>query len=144
MEIIPGVGADIIQFGFTENEVVTLLGEPNKAFSTDEGCKRLQFNELRLELSFEPENENRLGWIEFHNPTVALGGRQLIGKSQQEVLLFVSELLGEEPELEDFGSFLSVSYSENWVELQFQFDRLDCINIGVIYDEAGNPKWPSS
>jgi hypothetical protein len=125
-------------------EAIALLGKPDKTYTTDEGCKRLQFNLLRLELSFESENGNRLGWIEIHNPGMSLGGRRLIGRSQQEVLGFVTELLGEQPELEDYCSFLSVSYDEHWVELQFQFGCLDCINLGVLYDESENPKWPIS
>lgn len=144
MEVTPGIGTDIIRFGITEAEAIALLGEPDKTYATDEGSNRLQFNLLRIELSFEPENENRLGWIEIHNPEVSLGGRKLIGSSQQEVLGFVSGLLDEQPEIEDYGSFLSVSYDENWVELQFQFGSLDCINVGVHYDESEKPKWPSS
>lgn len=144
MEVIPGIGTDKIRFGITESEAIDVLGSPDKTYITDEGCKRLQFNLLRIELSFEPENENRLGWIEVHNPELLLGGRKLIGTQQQEVLNFVSELLNESPEIEDYGSFLSVSYDEHWVELQFQFGCLDCINVGVSYDESENPKWPSS
>jgi len=144
MEVIPGIGTDKIRFGITESEAIDILGSPDKTYITDEGCKRLQFNLLRIELSFEPENENRLGWIEVHNPELLLGGRKLIDTQQQEVLNFVSKLFNESPEIEDYGSFLSVSYDEHWVELQFQFGCLDCVNVGVSYDESDNPKWPSS
>ncbi|MCU7813169.1 MAG: hypothetical protein KZQ77_18345 [Candidatus Thiodiazotropha sp. (ex Notomyrtea botanica)] len=144
MEVIPGIGTDKIRFGITENEAISCLGAPDKTYTTDGGSKRLQFNLLCIELSFEPENENRLGWIEIHNPEYLMGSRKLIGASQQEVLSFVTELLDEEPEIEDYGSFLSVSYDEHWVELQFQFGRLDCINVGVLYDESEKPQWPSS
>ena len=143
MEVIPGIGTDVIRFGITEAEAITLLGKPDKTYTTAEGCKRLQFNQLRLELSFEPENANRLGWIEIHNPETLWHGCKLFGASQQEVLEFATGLLDEQPVLEDYGSFLSVSYDEHWVELQFQFGSMDCINVGLPYDAAGNPKWPS-
>jgi hypothetical protein len=144
MEVIPGVGTDLIQFGIAEAEAIALLGQPDKTYRTDEGCKRLQFNRLRLELSFEPENDYRLGWIEIHNPELSLGGRKIIGTSQENALVYVTEFLKEQPELEDYGSFVSVSYDKHWLELQFQFGRLDCVNVGVLYDEAETPRWPSS
>ncbi|WP_444942909.1 hypothetical protein ACJJIK_12355 [Microbulbifer sp. ZKSA006] len=143
MEVIPGIGTDIIQFGVTEAEAIALLGQPDKTYRTDEGSKRLQFNRLRLELSFEPENEDRLGWIEIHNPELSLGGRKIIGASQKSALTYVTKFLGEQPELEDFGSFVSVSYDQHWLELQIQFGHLDCVNVGVLYDEAESPRWPS-
>lgn len=144
MEVIVGIGTDKVRFGITEAEAVSVLGAPDKTYTTDEGCKRLQFNLLRIELSFEPENENRLGWIEVHDPKLLLSDRKLVGLAQQEVLSFVTELLDEQPEIEDYDSFLSVSYDEHWVELQFQFGCLICVNFGVLYDESENPKWPSS
>ncbi|MBU3005384.1 hypothetical protein [Paraglaciecola arctica] len=143
MEIFPGIGTDLIRFGMTEPEIFRLLGKADKTYVTDENCKRLQFNRLRMELSFEPENNDRLGWIEVHNPDVLWGGRSLIGLSKNEVLKFVSDLLKLEPEIEDYGSFLSISYYEKWVELQFQFDRLENINFGVLYDNNEVPQWPS-
>ena len=103
----------------------------------------MQFNLLRIEVSFEPENNNQLGWIEIHNPEASWSGRSLIGLSKDEVLEFVSGLLKAEPEIEDYGSFLSISYDEQWVELQFQFNQLDNINFGVLYDEKEVPQWPS-
>jgi len=144
VEIIPGIGTDKVHFGITEAEAVSILGSPDKTYKTDEGCRRLQFNLLRIELSFEPENEYRLGWIEVHDPKLLLGGRKILGATQKEVLEFVTELLGEQPEIEDYGSFLSASYDEHWVELQFQFGSLCCVNFGVLYDDLDSPKWPSS
>ena len=144
MNVLPKIGTESIRFGATEAEAIALLGNPDKTYLTDEGCKRLQFNSLRLELSFEPENENRLGWIEIHDPDSSLGGRNLIGASQDEALAFVTEFLGGDPEIEDFGSFLSASYEGHWVELQCQFGILDCINLGVPFDESDQPIWPSA
>ncbi|WP_444924734.1 hypothetical protein ACJJH9_06900 [Microbulbifer sp. DLAB2-AF] len=144
MEVIPGIGTDIIRFGVTETEAIALLGRPNKAYRTDEGCKRLQFNILSLELSFEPDNEDRLSWIEIHNPELSLAGKKLIGVSQNKALAYVTEFLKEQAEFEDYGSFISASYDKHWLELQFQFGRLDCVNVGVLYDDVESPIWPSS
>lgn len=144
MKIVPGIGLDGFSFGITEVDLISKLGTPDKIYTTDEGCRRLQFYNLKLELSFEPENDNRLGWIEVHNPKLEFDGNELFGLSEKDVIPIVSKLLNEEPKFEDFGSFLSVFYDENWVELQFQFGVLDCVSFGVLYGETGVPEWPSS
>ena len=144
MEIYPGIGTDIIRFGKKEVEAVSLLGQPDKIYITDSECRRLQYNKLLLELSFEPENENRLGWIEVHHPDAILNQRKIMGISQNMALDFVSKLLNETPQIEDYGFSAYVLYEENWVELQFQFDLLRSINIGVLYDENDLPIWPDN
>ena len=50
MEIILGHGIDTIQFGLTETQAVSALGVPDKIFITDSENKRLQFNQLLIEL----------------------------------------------------------------------------------------------
>ncbi|AJQ96571.1 hypothetical Protein YC6258_04539 [Gynuella sunshinyii YC6258] len=58
--------------------------------------------------------------------------------------MFVDQFLKEPGKIEDYGSFLSVTYEENWVELQFEFGCLSRICIGNLYDDGNNPKWPYS
>ena len=144
MKVIPGIGIDIVKFGITEEEVISQLGTPNKIYTTDEGCRRLQYNDLKIELSFEPENGYRLGWIEVHNSNMELEGTRIFGLSEEQAIPDVSDSLGEVPSVEDYGSFVSAFYEGNWVELQFQFGSLCCVNVGVLYSESGDPEWPSS
>ena len=112
-----------------------------KPFLTDEGNKRLQFNELLLELSFELENENLLGWIEVHNPEAKLFGHKLIGMNQKDVIDIVELNCCEKGEVEDFGSMISVFFDNHWLELQFEFGLCRNINFGVLYDENEQPIW---
>lgn len=142
MEIRTGIGTDLIRFGMTEPQILALLGKADKTYVTEEGCKRLIFNPLRIELSFEPENDHRLGWVEVHNPEASWCGRKLIGATKNDVLAFASELLQSQPEIDDYGSLLSVTFDDQWVELQFQFDYLTNINFGVLYDDKEAPLWP--
>ena len=144
MEILPGIGTDVINFGVTEQEAIELLGTPDKGYTTDGDCKRLQFNKLQIELSFEPDNNNLLGWLEVHDPNAELFGKKLIGIKQSEVLKFVTNRLNEKPETEDYGSFISVTYETKWIELQFEFGILKSINLGVMYDDSDTPQWPNT
>jgi hypothetical protein len=142
IKILPGSGLSTVPFGLLEAEVVSLLGKPDKAFFTDTDNKRRIYNELMIELSIEPENDNRFGWIEVHNPDFTFDGQRLIGKTKETVLPVVSDFLNEKPKLDDYNSMESYDFENNWVELQFEFNRLRCINLGVLYTENDVALWP--
>jgi hypothetical protein len=144
VEIRPGKGGGELLFGLTEQELVRVLGPPDKRYCTDSEVLRLQYFALRLELAIEPNNGDRFGWVEVHNPEATLFGRRLIGASIASVLSFVSESLGEEPERDDYGSRETFFYPRNWVELSVEFGRVRSINCGVMYDEADQPRWPTT
>ena len=144
MEVLPGKGISVISFGVTEKEAINFLGSPDKVYTTDSGCKRLQFNKLQIELSFEPDNNSLLGWLEVHDSNAILFGKNIIGKEQNEVLNFVTDKLKEKPEIEDYGSFISATYETEWLELQFEFGALKSINLGVKYNDNDTPQWPNT
>ena len=143
MNIKLGEGIGPVQFGITKSKTIELLGVPDKVYETDSKCERFQFNDILLELSFEPDNENLLGWIEVHNPDAELFGLRLFGKTKEEVSALLTEQLKYAPETDDYGSMVSLSYDNHWLELQFEFDRLKCINFGVLYDNSDSPIWPT-
>ena len=130
LNIILGQGLGLIKFGMSQNEVLTLLGKTDKEYKTDYNCIRWQYNSLMIELSFEPENNYSLGWIETYSLETLLFGRKLIGLKRKDIFKFIGKYLKEEVEIEDYGSFISINYSKNWLELQFQFDYLHNINFG--------------
>ena len=142
MKIKIGIGVDNICFGLTENEALKLLGKPDKLYSTDCGCRRLQFNEKLIELSFEPENDYRVGWIEVHNPQAVLFKKMLIGLPEHDVALYLIDYLSEQSVVTDYGSFSSHEYKNEWLELQYEFGRLRSINLGVLYGGDDKPVWP--
>jgi hypothetical protein len=130
MKISIGIGIGDVLFGLTESKVKEILGLEDKSYETDSGCRRLQFYDKRLELSFEPENDGLLGWIEVYNPEAMLFGYKLLGQSKQKVLELLATELGQPSEFEDYGSFETALYKEQWLELHFQFGRLTNLNIG--------------
>ena len=144
MEIILRTGIGSIRFGASESEALEILGDPDKTYFTESECKRVQFNSHLLELSFEPENENRLGWVEVHNPNATIFKSKIIGLEQHLVVSLVSSHVNEVPDIEDYGSFISYFYTGNMLELQFEFGILKCINFGVPYNAENLPEWPNT
>jgi hypothetical protein len=143
MEVRPGKGIGPLLFGLTEPELVRALGPPDKCYRTGSGALRLQYFGLRLEFSIEPENGNRFGWVEVHNPDATLFGRPVVGELAAGVLPRVAEALAEAPEHEDYGWMETYFYARSWVELQVRFGRVESVNCGVVYDESDEPQWPS-
>lgn len=142
MEIFPGIGVAELRFGMTKSETFERLGFPNKSYLTDSNAREVQYFTLRLVLKFEPGNDGRLGWIEVHNRDALVFGVSPWGMPQPQIIDLFASALGEPPDLEDYSSFESVTFAESWVELQFQFGALSCINIGARYDDDDNPIWP--
>ncbi|MGB5971525.1 MAG: hypothetical protein WBG70_24685, partial [Spirulinaceae cyanobacterium] len=101
MEILLGIGTDEVCFGISEKEACKHLGKPDKIYVPDFDCKRLQFYTRRIELSFEADDGNLLGWMEIYHPDAVLFGVKVIGMMQKQVLDLVSKHLREKPELED-------------------------------------------
>ncbi len=142
MDLYIGKGIDSLLFGVTEKEAQILLGSPSKSYFTDSGCKRLQYNELKIELSFEPENDDRLGWLEVHNKEAKLFGSRLIGLSEISAVEFLGSRHSSKPKYDDFGGFTSINYEDEWLELQVQFGIVKSINFGVLFGENDAPSWP--
>ncbi|MBW4490302.1 MAG: hypothetical protein KME12_21185 [Trichocoleus desertorum ATA4-8-CV12] len=142
MEIRLGEGIGKLLFGITENEISHILGLPDKSYPDDYGDRFIQYFDARLILKLESEWNYRLGWIEVNNPQATLFGQQLLGSRKREVVDFVSQRVNTELEIEDFGSFESYTFTEVWLELQFELDRLRCINFGVLFDENDEPLYP--
>jgi hypothetical protein len=140
-EIVPGRGLGGLRFGASKSEVFAALGFPEKSYLTDDGDRAAQYHRLRLELTFEHENGDRLGWIEVHNRDTRIFGVSPWTLSQREAMALFADRLSEPPEHDDYGSFESYFFEGNQVELQFQFGELDCINFGVTYDDE-LPRWP--
>jgi hypothetical protein len=144
MEIVIGVGIGNLLFGLTESRVRDLLGSEDKSYETDFGCRRLQFDDEMLELSFEPDNDGLLGWIEVHKPEATLFGHKLLSQPKHRVLELLETELGQPSEYEDYGGFDTAFYEEQWLELHFRFGRLTNLNIGVLYGNDNEPLWPTS
>jgi hypothetical protein len=142
MDILPGIGVGDLRFGMTKAQVFERLGFPNKSYLSSSNDREVQYFERRLVLKFETGNGDRLGWIEVHGYDSVMFGESPWGLPQPQVVELISRSLKEEPEHEDFGSFESLTWHDHWVEAQFQFGRLSCINLGVRYDDDDSPLWP--
>jgi len=144
LEVRPGRGMGDLLFGLTEPELVGRLGPPDRQYRTGSGILRLQYFAHRTEFAIEAENRDRFGWVEVWNPVATFAGQLVVGEQVDDVVLKFTTVLGEEPEHEDYDSFETYFFRENWVELHVRFGHIECLNWGVLYDKSEEPRWPVS
>jgi hypothetical protein len=141
MQIIFERGVDNIIFGLTEAQVVALLGSPDKIAIDANDSRDLIYNHQKLVLKIEPNG--RLGWIEIHNKLATWDGITPWRIEKNALLTLIGKRLNESYEFEDYGHMESYIFQITWIELQYEFGELSCINIGVPYDENDQQRWPS-
>jgi len=141
MNISIGRGINEIIFGLTENEIIDSQGQPNKKYTDELGDLYIKYNSLETTLKFEKDNDYKLCWIETSNIKAKVLEFSPWKLAKDELIPKLTKLLSEEPEVEDYGSFESVTYNKSWIEFQFEYAQLKQINFGVLLDEHNKPKW---
>jgi len=144
MQILIGNGINNLIFGLTEREIISTHGEPDKKYTDEYGDIYIQYNSLETTLKLEKENDFILGWLETSNTNTRLYEISPWQLQQEELVSKLENILSESPETEDYDSFESVIFNNSWLELQFEYEKLKQINIGVLFDENNNPKWPNA
>jgi len=141
LNIVLGEGLSNILFGMTKQDIIDLLGVPDKEYITDYDNHRLQYFDYKIELSLECNDEKlyRLGWIEVHNHNVLFFNKKLIGKKLDNVLQYLEKFIGHYTEIDDYNSFISYTYDKYELELIFEFGVLKNINFGHLFDSNDKP-----
>ena len=140
MNISIGKGIGEFTFGQTEEEIIVIQGQSNKKYTDEFGDIYVKYNSLEMTFKFEKEHDYKLGWIETSNIKTKLLDFSP-WKTQKEILIpKLNEILSDTPEVEDYGSFESVTYNNSWLEFQFEYGNLKQINFGVLFDKQNNPK----
>jgi len=124
------INSKMISFGISMDDVENILSKPNKIYKTNEGNIRCQYYQYLIELSFEKEDEFKLGWIEVYNKYSKIYNHMFIGKNIEQAIKYFNSKIMESPEFYDYGSFESYFYNKNWIELQVQFGNITNINFG--------------
>ena len=106
MKINPGIGAGEIEFGFTIDEVVNILGKAQRLEESEsiEGSgywsRDLYYDGGALDFSFRSEDDYKLGVITVEARGYTLFGRDLIGFNDKTVKTFLLKHTQEIPKVD--------------------------------------------
>jgi hypothetical protein len=143
MEIKLGIGLDDIAFGMLQDEVKSILGEPDKISETErvDGIV-YYFNKLLIKTIFDKEKKYRLSSIEVHNPEVRIFNQRIINKNKREILDLLSANGYKGIEYEDYDLFDILFCEKIWTSFKFEFDRLISVEFDPLFDKNDKIVWP--
>ncbi|MCB9189742.1 MAG: hypothetical protein H6599_10750 [Flavobacteriales bacterium] len=136
MEIKIGIGVDQVKFGMVRSEVLQILGEPSEKelFSYSEEEEDLtevwHYDDNEMSLSFDEADDWRLIMIAASDDSFTLNGKDIVGRSFEEVSSMLLEMGIKETEVEEVSEFDKVIKIES-----------ESLNIWFDNNEASELQW---
>lgn len=149
--IIPGVGFDKIKFGMTQDEVESILGEPDEVeeqnYGDGESAEVYYYDEIGVSMSFDAEEEFRLVEISLEDEEFILLDTIHVGQPLEEVLSLADKAELGEYDSEDlsndgFEGKELFTFEKDNINFWFDDQILSSIQIGPYWIDDENIKWP--
>ena len=148
-----GIGLGDLRFGATRGEVQAYLGQPDKTESEGDPGKvqtTWHYDSIKGYVSFDEDDNFRLGTMESASRSMELNGQCLIGQSKCEVLDALTGMsLGEfREELNDLEKAEDkrdclLYFDSQSLSLWFEDNILTEIQWGYLFNESGDKVvWP--
>lgn len=155
MDVNLGTGIGSIKFGMTEDDLVSILGNPDQIgeFTHVEGMddwyKEYSYYHLNLTFTFESSDDFRLGHFDIVGSGHHLFGQDIFGLNIKWAETYLLQKTGSKPEYEnttwgkpELHELLSLSSSG--LGLSFMSDSLYCITCSYLFAKDNNTVlWPS-
>ncbi len=146
MDVHPHHGVDELLLGSTQDEITVALGAPDRNTEDSHEDGELSsiwtYRMLRLELSFDSDNDFRLSHITSYHPYTLVRGFNPMGLSGKLLLMKYPHL-----DLEVEISKDEKYYTDRVLDLTFGIARAKVVSVTVFpeYDESGKVvKWPQA
>lgn len=155
MIIKPGVGLGPIKFGFTEGQVIGVLGEPEHSFEKEyvKGCdnwkRELWYENQTLGFTFDEDDEFKLGTITVRGTGFTLQDRDLFAQPIGEVRKFLDPYTSEPPDHEVYIEAIDqrcecLEYNELGMMVWFELGALSDMQCSYLFESDGETIiWPS-
>ena len=145
MEIKPKIGIYNLQFGMFRKNVLEILGNPDRIMTDeyDENEQKLEWNKLKLRLTFQLDENDRLTYFVSKNPNLNYGGQKLIGIDTEIVKNKIFAELVSEWEIEEYDFFQILFHEPSWLTLHSEFGEISEIEMGVPFKNENEYDWPN-
>jgi len=145
MEIKTGIGLDNILFGMSQDNVIAIMGRPDKVvYDHVSNIFKLEieyyYNRHLVQMNFD--EYDRLCGITVFNPDALMFNREIMGKTKSEILDLLKLNGYCKIEDEDYDWFETVWCDEILTDFTFGFNKLKSINFSPLYDDNDEQIWP--
>lgn len=130
-----GVGYGKILFGMKENEIIQVLGDPDKIIDAREDGIEYLYNSLKLKLFFGYEEDDRLYSIEVFDKDVTFLSYQIIGMPFEDFEKIMIAKGYNSCEHDDYAYFNTVYYEEINTTFTMEFDEIKSFEFSPLFEE---------
>lgn len=148
MEVLPHTGLGQVRLGSSREDVVSLLGEPDRrekfSFLTDETTEYFEYDDLELELGFSSDDGDKLGVIRCGLRSLTLDGNPLIELSLEEFLETHSGFALEIDEGDEDFSEGHPDYVHLEKDLSVTIIENQAASVAIFpaWNKDDTPRWP--
>ena len=137
MNIEIGKGLSNIIFGMSENDIVAILGKPDRIITCREDGKEFLYNSLKIKLFFGFEEGNRLYSIEVFRKNVTFLSTEVIGMSFGALLSFMKENGYEKYKINDFEDFNTIFFDQCNTSFTIKFNEVISFEFSPLFNSVG-------
>lgn len=145
MQLKPKIGIGNLKFGMTQKDILEVLGIPNRKRIDEDDDEQilLEFNQLKLRLTFYLNEGNRLGYLRTNNVDLTFNGHKIIGTKIDIAKKMIFGSLINDWEIDENDFFITHSNDEFWITLCEEFGEVIAIELGVTFSDEENYDWPT-
>ncbi|MFL9837535.1 hypothetical protein ABS768_08505 [Flavobacterium sp. ST-75] len=141
MKVNLRTGVDKLLFGMKQQDVKAIYGEPDREYKDDEENIIYVYNKEKFRLTFYSDEDFRLGYIISPNPDLELFSKKIIGQKWGDVAAVLKENKITSFEKEPFDITDNYFNEDNWVIFQVEFDEVDTLELGAVFDKNDEFDW---
>jgi hypothetical protein len=150
-EIIIGKGLKNIPFGCLQEDIISIIGEPDKIEELDypdnTTFKTLEYNDLGISFSLSSEDNFRLTDIEFLNEKFHIKNLIHVGLSKKRALESAKRCELGDYIIEDYNTIECpthelINFKTCGVFLWIDKNKISSIQIGPFWQDENTIKWP--
>lgn len=142
MNVKIGIGLGKILFGMHQEQVLSLLGKPDKIVTPrDDGIEWL-YNTQKLKLFFDYEEQKRLYSIEVFDKNITFLSQHVIGMPLKVFLDFMSKNQFHEYETSDFDYFDTLYFEACNTSFTIEYGDISSFEFSPLFKDENTILWP--
>lgn len=141
-EAITGIGYAKILFGMTKEEVINIVGVPDRTLDERDDGEVWIYNSLKMRLLFGYEEDNRLYSIDVYDADVTFLSTKIIGMSFKEFIKFMKDNGYDSYEMDTYGIFDTAYFEKLNTTFTIEFDKISSYEFSPFFKDENTIIWP--